>query len=241
MKSTVPSRSASEETSVWLRGLLTIAWADGHFDPQEQKLIAELTQEGLTECDLATLEPITPAELGLVLGKDAQKAENFLRTAVMVAIADGVFSQSEDDILQQFSLALGQNPKALDSLRSMLCPDQSTSSEHIVTASMAIAPATRISSPAVIIAPEHRAELLSSVKEWLDHLEVHDPKVAKLLCKLIPAQCPFERDVNLFGRKLMHIPPMCKLNPLYEQLVGLRFRALSYLADDCGEDVTPYC
>jgi Mo-dependent nitrogenase C-terminus len=23
-------------------------------------------------------------------------------------------------------------------------------------------------------------------------------------------------------------------------MVGLRFRALSYLADDCGEDVTPY-
>jgi hypothetical protein len=33
---------------------------------------------------------------------------------------------------------------------------------------------------------------------------------------------------------------LCKLNPLYEQLVGLRFRALSYLADDCGEDVSQY-
>ena len=30
------------------------------------------------------------------------------------------------------------------------------------------------------------------------------------------------------------------LNPLYEQLVGLRFRALSYLADDCDEDVSEY-
>lgn len=68
-----------------------------------------------------------------------------------------------------------------------------------------------------------------------------DPKVARFLCKMIPAQCPFERDVKLFGDKVVHIPPMCKLNPLYEQLVGLRFRAMSYLADDCGEDVTPYC
>ena len=25
------------------------------------------------------------------------------------------------------------------------------------------------------------------------------------------------------------------------QTVGLRFRALSYLADECGEDVSPYC
>jgi hypothetical protein len=57
---------------------------------------------------------------------------------------------------------------------------------------------------------------------------------------MIPAQCPFERDINLFGRKIAHIPPLCKLNPLYEQFVGLRFRSLSYLADDCGEDVSEY-
>ncbi|WP_333281761.1 MULTISPECIES: Mo-dependent nitrogenase C-terminal domain-containing protein [unclassified Microcoleus] len=43
------------------------------------------------------------------------------------------------------------------------------------------------------------------------------------------------------GHHLFHIPPMCKLNPLYEELVGLRFRSLSFLADVCGEDVTPYC
>jgi hypothetical protein len=43
------------------------------------------------------------------------------------------------------------------------------------------------------------------------------------------------------GRKLFHIPPLCKLNPLYEEVVSLRFRALCYLADECGEDVTPYC
>jgi len=34
---------------------------------------------------------------------------------------------------------------------------------------------------------------------------------------------------------------MCKLNPLYEEVVALRFRALCYLADECGEDVTCYC
>ncbi len=34
---------------------------------------------------------------------------------------------------------------------------------------------------------------------------------------------------------------MYKLNPLYEQLIGLRFRALTFLADVCGEDITGYC
>ena len=78
------------------------------------------------------------------------------------------------------------------------------------------------------------------MRQWLDGLDIQDPRVAKFLCKMIPSQCPFERDVTLFGRKIVHIPPLCKINPLYEQMVGLRFRALSYLADDCGEDVTPY-
>jgi hypothetical protein len=40
-----------------------------------------------------------------------------------------------------------------------------------------------------------------------------------------------------FGRKLAHIPPLCKLNPLYEQLVGLRFRSMCYLVDECGEAI----
>jgi hypothetical protein len=36
---------------------------------------------------------------------------------------------------------------------------------------------------------------------------------------------PLRRDVVLFGRKVLHIPPMCKLNPLYDQVVALRCRA----------------
>lgn len=84
-------------------------------------------------------------------------------------------------------------------------------------------------------------DLLHPVREWMESREINNPKLAHFLCKLIPAQCPFERDIKLFGRKLFHIPPMCKLNPLYEQVVTLRFKALCYLADECGEDVTAYC
>lgn len=79
------------------------------------------------------------------------------------------------------------------------------------------------------------------VCQWFDAIEVHDPKVAKLLCKTIPASCPFEREIKLFDHTLFHIPPLCKLNPLYEQVVGLRLKALSYLADESGEDVALYC
>lgn len=82
---------------------------------------------------------------------------------------------------------------------------------------------------------------LKPLRQWLDRLEVHDRQLARKLCKMIPAQCPFERDVKLFGRTLFHIPPMCKLNPLYDEVVALRFRALCYLADECGEDISAYC
>ena len=73
--------------------------------------------------------------------------------------------------------------------------------------------------------------LLQPLRQWLDSIEIDDPKVAQFLCKVIPGNCPFERDIVLFGRKIGHIPPLCKLNPFYDQLVGLRFRALCFLAD----------
>lgn len=86
---------------------------------------------------------------------------------------------------------------------------------------------------------------LSPIRQWcsqrIDSLEVRNAAVARFICRTIPTQCPFERDVCLFGRFTFHIPPMCKLNPLYEEVVGLRFRALCHLADDCNEDVRRYC
>ena len=82
-----------------------------------------------------------------------------------------------------------------------------------------------------------RFNLLNPIRQWLDGIEIHDRQLAHLICKVIPAQCPFERDINLFGRKVAHIPPMCKLNPLYDQVAGLRFRSLCYLVDECGETI----
>ncbi|MEA5616732.1 Mo-dependent nitrogenase C-terminal domain-containing protein [Cronbergia sp. UHCC 0137] len=84
-------------------------------------------------------------------------------------------------------------------------------------------------------------DVFKPLRRWLDSIQLSDRQLAHRLCKLIPAQCPFERDVIVFGKKLFHIPPMCKLNPLYEELVSLRFRAMCYLADECGEDIGQYC
>lgn len=235
MTSFVQSPYTSEQIAAWLRGLLTIAWADGNFDAQEQELITSLTQTELApKTDLGSLTKITPTELATALGRGTKAAENFLRTAVMVAVADGVYSASEDEQLHQFCEALGQKEAVLEALRHTLYQDKPESP------ATAVATGQRASATGYSIPKSHR-DPLTPVRHWLDDLEIHDPRVARFLCKMIPSQCPFERDVKLFDRKIVHIPPLCKLNPLYEQMVGLRFRALSYLADECGEDVSAYC
>lgn len=222
MSTVIQSPYSRELISAWLRGLLALALADGDFDPEEQKFITELTHhELLSDTDVNGLEPITVEELASAFAEDDHAAENFLRTAVMVAVADGIYSPTEDELLEKYCDALQQRPKALDILRKTL-QDKPPSPEKGVVARI-----------------QHR-DVLKPVKHWMDGLEIHDPQLARFLCRMIPSQCPFEREVKLFGHKVVHIPPLCKLNPLYEQLVGLRFRALSYLADDCGEDVSPY-
>ncbi len=226
-----------EQVKVWLQGLLTIAWADGHFDSEEKALIADMTESELApSLDFDHFEPISPSDLAAVLEKGSDAAQNFLRMAVMVALADGVYSTEEDETLQAFCVELDLETTILESLRSTLYnlkqPDGLAPSAAPSGAASGLTPPSPSSDSGI--------DPLKPAREWLDQLAVEDPRLARFVCKLIPPQCPFERDVKLFGRKIVHIPPMCKLNPLYDQLVGLRFRALSYLADDCGEDVSNY-
>lgn len=84
-------------------------------------------------------------------------------------------------------------------------------------------------------------DYLFQLRQYLNNLEIRNESMAHFLCRLIPAQCPFESDIYLLGRKICHIPPLCKLNPFYEEVVALRFRALCYLADECGQDIGCYC
>ena len=243
LMSDAKSSCTNEEITVWLRGLLTIAWADGNFDEYEQKMIANLTEDELHPISFeAAFEPITAEELAIALGQDTAKGEDFLRTAVMVALADGTYSSSEDEVISNFCTALGQNVEAIETLRQTIedskCDPQGPTSQIVFDANVLPAVGTPLSSR---LPQPHQKNVLQPVKDWLDGWEIHDPRLAHFVCKVIPPQCPFERDIVLFGRKIVHIPAMCQINPLYEQLVGMRFRALCYLADECKEDVSSYC
>ncbi|MEM8611847.1 MAG: Mo-dependent nitrogenase C-terminal domain-containing protein [Cyanobacteria bacterium P01_H01_bin.105] len=234
------SALTEEQIKAWLRGLLAIAWADGEFDAQEQELIHTMMDEDFAPgLDFETFEPITPAELATVLNPHPVAAENFLRMAVMVAIADGLYSADEDKVLMEFCVALNLDTAVLQSLESTLYNLEKVK-EEVQPGTSNLAPAPAAASPLTPPPAQEGPDPLKPMREWLDQLDVQDPRLARFVCKMIPSQCPFERDVTLFGKKVVHIPPMCKINPLYEQMVGLRFRALSHLADDLGEDVTPY-
>jgi hypothetical protein len=195
---------------------MSIALADNEYSEQERTLFDQISHsdEWGEEVTISNFEPISAQDLADALGSDRKVGENFLRMAVMMALADGKYTDTEDCIIQEFCKALNQEIKPINDLRQKL----ESSSHH----------------------EEHHPNLLEPVKEWLDHMDIHDSRLANLICKVVPAQCPFERDIVLFGRKIMHIPAMCEINPLYDQLVGLRFRSLSYLADK-GEDVSKYC
>lgn len=84
-------------------------------------------------------------------------------------------------------------------------------------------------------------DMLKPLRQWLNHCEIASLTQARWICRLVPAQCPFQRDIQLGQFIQFEVPPLCKLNPLYEEVVSLRFRALGYLADNAPDDVCRYC
>ena len=195
---------ADEARSTWLSALHQLALVDGDFDPEEQRQLAEQLNDDcpLQDFDWKHWRAPDLDEISRLFSSDPNSGEQFLRSAVVVALADGHLSQSELDLLQNWAEALGLKSELISSL---------------------VPCSTRVTQP---------WKPLDPLKHWLDGLDPGDERIASFIVHLIPAQCPFERDIILFGRKLVHIPPMCKINPLYEQLVALRFRCLGHLAVD---------
>ncbi len=193
-----------EARSTWLAALHQLALIDGDFDPEEQRQLAEQLNDDcpLQDFDWNHWRAPDPDDIRRLFSSDPNSAEQFLRSAVVVALADGHLSQAELDLLQIWTNALGLDSELISSL---------------------VPCSTQVSQP---------WKPLDPLKHWLDALNPGDERISSFIVHLIPSQCPFERDIVLFGRKLVHIPPMCKINPLYEQLVALRFRCLGHLSVD---------
>ena len=83
-------------------------------------------------------------------------------------------------------------------------------------------------------------DFLKPLRNWIERIPVENEKTAQRIVSIIPADCPFERDIKVFKRTIAHIPPMCKINPVYDQLMMLRFKAMCYLVDECGMDAAAF-
>lgn len=196
---------------LWLAALHQLALADGDFSPAEEQLLAEQLTRDLPGLSLDDLHHPGDGALVHRFGVGTPTAEEFLRSAVLVALADGHLSAIECERLRHWSEVLQVGQVLIEDLLKT--------------------PMIRDGSSDVCCDTHQQPGRLDAVRRWMDALEPSDPEVARFLVRLIPAQCPFERDVKLFGWKLVHIPQMCKINPLYDQLVALRFRCLCRLEE----------
>ncbi len=86
-----------------------------------------------------------------------------------------------------------------------------------------------------------KIDCLKPFRNLINSIQIENKNLAHIICKLIPNQCPFESEIRIFNHLLFSIPPLCKLNPLYEEVIALRFRALCFLADNCSENISQYC
>ncbi|MCS6813146.1 MAG: nitrogenase [Cyanobacteria bacterium] len=80
--------------------------------------------------------------------------------------------------------------------------------------------------------------LLDPIRRWINRYEIRSVRTAHLICQVIPRSCPFEHRFSI-GKYSLYIPPLCELNPFYNEFVALRFRALNYL-EACGETIDKY-
>lgn len=55
--------------------------------------------------------------------------------------------------------------------------------------------------------------------------------IAKAVVAIVPAGCPFTQALKI-GNQQIEIPPLCKLNPFYDNLMALRFWALCLLSQE---------
>lgn len=85
-----------------------------------------------------------------------------------------------------------------------------------------------------------RIQLLKPLRNLIENLPIKDIDFAHRICRVIPSQCPFARTIKFFGKPLFTIPPLCKINPFYDELMMLRFRAMNYLVE-AGEEIGAYC
>lgn len=105
------------------RGLYAVARADGQLHEREASLIAEFFASTTERAsDLGALEraaPVEPANLALALPNRALRSL-FLKTAMLLAYADGTYGTGESKVIAEYAQALGASEGELRLLETQV-------------------------------------------------------------------------------------------------------------------------
>jgi tellurite resistance protein len=108
-----------QEAEAIARGLYTVAQADGAVHPRELALISEYyATSSDNPSDFAALErsgPIEPEVLATLLDRPEVRIL-FLKTALLMAYADGSFGKGEGESIQRFAAAMDVDKATLDAM-----------------------------------------------------------------------------------------------------------------------------
>jgi hypothetical protein len=115
---------------LWLAALHHLAIADGDFSAPEVALLEEELRRELPGVDWDDLHLPGAEALAHRFVPGSPLAEQFLRTAAVVALADGCISPIERELLQHWSAVLQVGEEALADLHD--APDRSLSAEKTV-------------------------------------------------------------------------------------------------------------
>jgi len=87
------------QISAWLRGLMSVALADNEYSESERTLFDQIShsEEWAEEVKITNSEPISAQDLADALGSDRCIGQNFLRMAVMMALADGKYRRCTNE------------------------------------------------------------------------------------------------------------------------------------------------
>jgi uncharacterized membrane protein YebE (DUF533 family) len=108
---------SADQAEAIAHGLITIAKADGHLHEREAALIIDFysstTDRSIKMTDLERAEAVDGAFLAAKLPSPGLR-ELFLKTAILLAYADGNYSSPESKLIVEFGGALGVDEQGLD-------------------------------------------------------------------------------------------------------------------------------
>ena len=114
----------ADQAEAIARGLISVAKADGNVHEREGALIADfygaITEKAIDLVALQRTDAVDGAYLAATLSASKALRSLFIKTAILLAYADGNFSADEGKIIMEYAKALDISEETLDHLEQQV-------------------------------------------------------------------------------------------------------------------------